>query len=231
MRAGAADRAGVGGDGAEFKAEAREDARVRVVHVPIFALQVLEAGVEGVAVLHHELAPAHDAEARAAFVAELGLDLVEVHRQLAIALEFRARQIGDDLLGSRLHHEVALVPVLEAQQLRAVGAPAARFLPQLGRLHDRHRQLHRAGAVHLFPHDGLDLALHTQPGGQPRVHAGGEPANQPGAQHQPMADDLRFRGDFLQRRDRKVRGAHRWGKAAPQRIEFAARLWKNRTGF
>ena len=40
MRTGAADRTGVGRDGAEFQAQAREDAAVGFIHVPVFALQV-----------------------------------------------------------------------------------------------------------------------------------------------------------------------------------------------
>jgi hypothetical protein len=38
---------------------------------------------------------AHDAEARPHLVAELGLDLVEVDRQLAVALELAPRDVGD----------------------------------------------------------------------------------------------------------------------------------------
>jgi hypothetical protein len=51
--------------------------------------QVLERGVKGIGVLHGELAPAHDAEARPDLVAELGLDLIEVPRQLPIAAKSR----------------------------------------------------------------------------------------------------------------------------------------------
>jgi hypothetical protein len=63
MRAGAADRAGVGRNGTEFQAKARENPAVSVVHVAVFALQIFERGMERVAVLHQELAAAHDAEA------------------------------------------------------------------------------------------------------------------------------------------------------------------------
>jgi hypothetical protein len=41
--------------------------------------------VERIGVLHQEFARAHHAEARADLVAELGLDLVEVDRQLLVA--------------------------------------------------------------------------------------------------------------------------------------------------
>src|SRR5438067_1789722 len=61
VRAGTADRAGVGGHGAELQPQAREDARIGVVHVAVFAREILVVGVERIAVLHDEFARAHDA--------------------------------------------------------------------------------------------------------------------------------------------------------------------------
>ena len=246
MRAGAADGTGVGGDSAEFQPETGEDARVGVVHVSVLALQVGVIGVERVAILHGEFAPAHDAEARPALVAELGLDLVEMHRQLAIAPQLAAREIGDDLFGCRLDQEVALVPVLEAQQLRAVFFPAARFLPQLRRLHHRHRQLDRAGAVHLVAHDRLDLAHDAQAQRHPGVDAAGEAPDDACAQHQLVADDLRVGRSFPEGGDEELRNAHKdsdgWGGAilledwhgartgdGPLSLRFE--MWKNGANF
>ena len=125
VRAGAADRAGVRSHGAKLQAESGEDAAVGVVHVPVFALQIRERGMERVAVLHQELAAAHDAEARADLVAELGLDLVKMERQLAIALDVAAYDVGDDFFVGRANHEFALVAILEAQQFRSVLVPSA----------------------------------------------------------------------------------------------------------
>jgi len=98
MRAGPADRAGIGCHGAELQAEAGEDAGVGFVHVLVFALQIGERSMERVAVLHQKLAAAHDAETRTDLVAEFGLDLVEMTRQLAIALDLAAHHVGDDFL-------------------------------------------------------------------------------------------------------------------------------------
>ena len=208
VRAGAADCAGVGGDGAELQPQAAEDARVGVVHVAVLALQIRVVGVERIAVLHDELARAHDAEARAALVAELGLDVIEVNRQLAVALQLAPREVGDHLLGGRLDHEIALVAVLEAQELRPVFLPAARLLPQLAGLHHRHHQLEGAGAVHLLAHHRFDLAQHTHAERQPGIDAGREPPDEARAQHQPMAHDLRLGGHFLLRRDEELGGFH-----------------------
>jgi hypothetical protein len=46
--------------------------------------------MKGVGILHDEFAASHDAEARADLIAELRLDLVEIDRQLAVALDLAA---------------------------------------------------------------------------------------------------------------------------------------------
>ena len=138
-------------------------------------------------------------------VAELGLDLVEVDRQLAVALELAAREIGDDFLVRRSQHHVAIVTVLEAQQFRTELVPAPGLDPELGRLRDGHRDLERAGAVHLLADDALDLAQDAQAHRQPGVEAAREAPDQAGAQHQLVAHDLGVGRHFLQVLDR-VRG-------------------------
>ena len=208
VRAGAADRPGVGRHRPEPEPDAGKDARIRVVHVAVFALEVGEIGVKRIAVLHDEFAPAHDAEAGPALIAEFALDLVEVCRQPPVALQLAARELRDHLFRRRLDDEVPLMTILKAQQLRTVLLPAARFLPELRRLHDRHRQFHRAGAVHLLAHDRFHLAQHAQAERQPGVDAGGEPADEARAQHQPVARDLGLGGHFLLRRDEKLGSFH-----------------------
>jgi hypothetical protein len=113
VRRAAADLARVGGDRAELELHPAEDARHRRRTSPGTTRASRLVDVERVRVLHHELARAHHAEARAHFVAKLGLDVIEVERQLLVAAQLLARDVGDDFLGGRLHDEVALVPVLE----------------------------------------------------------------------------------------------------------------------
>src|SRR3954469_11460212 len=208
VRSGAADGAGVRGNRPELEPEAGEDARIGVVHIAVFALEVGVVGVERIAVLHDEFPPAHDAEAGPALVAELGLDLVEVRRQPPVALQLAPRKIGNDLLRRGLHDEIALVPILEAQELRPVRLPAARLLPELTGLHDGHDELEGAGAIHLLAHDPLHLAHDAQAERQPRIDARRQAPDEAGAQHQPMADDLRLGGHFFLCRDKKLRGFH-----------------------
>ena len=139
VRSLAADRTGVGGNRPKLETEPGEDARIRVVHRLVRLEHAVLVRVERIRILHHELARAHHAETRADFVAELGLDMIEIHRQLFVAFQLLARDVGDDFFGGRLDHEVALMAVLDAQQVGAVFVPASGFLPQLGRLHDRHQ--------------------------------------------------------------------------------------------
>ena len=156
--------------------------------------------MEGVTVLHGEFAAAHHAETRAALIPEFGLDLVQVQRELAPALELAPGDIGDGLFGGRLEHEIALVPVLEAQQFGPVGLEAPGLLPQFGRLDHGHGEFDRARAVHLLAHDGLDLAHHAQAEGHPGVDPAGEAPDEACPQHQPVAGELGFGRGFLEGR-------------------------------
>ena len=108
-----------------------------------------------------------------------------------------AEQRGDHFLIGRPEQHLALVAVGDAQHFGAVGVVAARLAPQIGRLHRRHEHFLRPGLVLLLAHDLLDLAQHAQADRQPGVDAGGGLADQPGAQHQLVADDLGVGRAFL----------------------------------
>ena len=68
-----------------------------------------------VGVFHDELATAHDTEAWPYFITELGLYLVVIHRQLFVAAQITARDVGNDFLVSRPHAVVALVAIFKPQ--------------------------------------------------------------------------------------------------------------------
>ena len=68
--------------------------------------------MEGIGVLHHEFPGPHDAEPGPDLVPELGLDLVEIGRQLFVTAYLAPDQIGDDLFMGRAQAEVPLVAVL-----------------------------------------------------------------------------------------------------------------------
>ncbi len=208
MRCGAADRPVVRGDGPEAQAQAGENPHVRIVHDLVRLQHRVLVGVEGVCILHDELARAHHAETRPHLVAEFRLDVVEIEWKLLVALDLLARDVGDDFLGCGLDDEVALMAVLQAQELRAVLVPAARLLPQLCRLDDRHQELDGSGCVHFLAHHRLDLAQNAQAERKPRVDAGCEPLDHARAQHQPVAGELGLGRRFLERRQEILRYAH-----------------------
>ena len=197
----AADAATIGLDCPEFEAHAREYPGIRVVHGHVALVQACLVRVERIGILHQELARAHHAKARPDLVAELGLDLVEIHRQLLVAAQFLTRDVGNDFLVRRSIGEFAVMAVLEAQQLRTVLAPAGGFLPQLRRLDRRHAQFQGAGPVHLLADDALDLLQGAKSHRQPRVKPGCQAADHAGAQHQPVTDDLRVGGHLFERRN------------------------------
>ena len=96
-------------------------------------------------------------------------------------------------------HEVALVTVLEAHELGAVGADAAALLPERGVHHDGGQELLGPERVHLVAHDGLDLVQGADGQRQVRVEAGRLLADHAGTQQQTMARELRLGRVLLER--------------------------------
>ena len=171
-------------DGGE--AEPGEGAQVSNEHPVVGAHRAGAVEVEGIVVLHVELTAAHDAEARAQFVAELPLNLVEIAGQVAVAAHRLPEDVGDDLLVGRAVEHGAVVAVGEAQHLPAIVLVAAALLPEFRRLHGRHQDLLAASGVHFFAHDLLNLAEHPVAERQPAVDAGARLPDHAGAQHEPV---------------------------------------------
>ena len=194
----AANGAAVGRHGPVAQAKTVEDAAVGLRHHLITGLRSGHVAIKTVSILHDELAPAHQAETRPAFVPEFGLNLVQVDGQLLVALDVLARDVRHHLFAGGLNDEVSLMPVLDAKQFGAHLGEAAGLLPKLGRLNYRHAELHRTGAVHLFAHDGLDLADNAQPHRHIAVNASPELLDHAGAQHEFVAGNLGVGGCFLQ---------------------------------
>ena len=88
MRVVAADDPGVGLDRERLQPATGEDARVGVVHLFVAGHRAVVGGVERISVLHDEFLGAHQAEARADFIAELDAHLVEILRQLPVGIDF-----------------------------------------------------------------------------------------------------------------------------------------------
>ena len=163
------------------------------VGVAVLLVGLLEAGVvdvEGVGVLHHELAPAQQARAGTRLVAVLVLDLVDRERQVLVGRVEVLHHEGEHLLVRGSEEVVAALAVLEPEDVGAVvGPPVGRVVGLLGQQRGE-RQLLGAHVVHLLADDGLDPAQHPQPQRQPGVDAGRGTADVAGADEQPVARHL-----------------------------------------
>ena len=213
----AADRACLGAHRDRSQAHAGEDAEIGHEHPVVGQLGTGLIDIEGVGILHQEFAAAHHAEARALLVTELPLDVIKNLRQFAIRSHRGAKDFGDHVLVCRPVQQLALVSIDDAQHFRPVGVVAPGLAPEIGKLQGRHQQLDGAGAIHLLPHDLLDLLQHPQAERQPRVDAGGFLADHASTQHQAMRNDLRFLGIVAENRQEIFGQAHRtldlWDRA------------------
>ncbi len=204
----AADLAGVGHDGQGPEADALADAGVGGLLLVVALLQGLLGGGEGVAVLHDELAPTHESEARTKLVSELVLDVVEGQRELLVAAQLVADEVGEGLLVGGAERELVVVAVGDAHELGAVGVPAAALVPERGVGEDRGEHLLRVDGLHLVADDVLDLAQRAPGERQVGVEAGGAAADHAGAQQQAVARELGLGGVFLKRRGVEPRHPH-----------------------
>ncbi len=116
--------------------------------------------------------------------------MVQDARQVAIAARRALEDRGQHVLVGRPVEQIALVPVGDAEHLRAIGVVAAGGAPVIRGLDGGHQHLDCAGAILLLANDPLDIAEHAVPDRQPGVDAGGSLANETGAKHQLVADDL-----------------------------------------
>ena len=196
--AGAAHRAGLCGHNDNLQAQALKDALVggTVSHVRL--VQALVVNVEGVGVLHDELAAAQQTRAGARLVAVLGLNLVQVNRKVLVGgVQVLDQQSEHFLVGGCQQH-VGTLTVLETEEVVAVLIPAVSCLVGFAGQQCGEVNFLRANGIHLFTDDVLDLAQYLQAQGQPGVHAGGCAADVTGADQQLVAGDLSVYGVLAQ---------------------------------
>ena len=146
--------------------------------------------IKAVSVFHDELTTAHQAKAGTTLVTEFGLNLVEVFGQLFVAAQFLARYIRDHFFAGGLHHIVAAMAILDAQEFWAHFFKTSRLLPKFSGLNHRHGHFNGASAVHFFTHDGFHFANHAQSHGHVVVDASAQALNHAGAHHELVAHHL-----------------------------------------
>ena len=111
----ATDCATVGCHCAVGQAKAVKNFAVSSRHHLIAGFGARFVSVKRIRVFHDEFTPAHQAKAWAAFVAKLGLNLVQVFRQLFVTFEFLSRNVRHAFFTGGLHNEIAVVAVFDAQ--------------------------------------------------------------------------------------------------------------------
>jgi hypothetical protein len=206
------------------QAEPLEDPRVRLVVLLVALVEPGPVAVERVRVFHHELADTDEAAPGTGLVAELRLEVIDDHRQLAIAAHQVAREVGDDLLVRHRDHGIATGAVLEADHLGPDLLVATRLAPQLGRMDDGHLHLLAADPVDLLADDLFHPLRHAEAQRQQRVQPRAQLADVPGAQQQPMRRHLRLGRIVAKRGEEQVGETHRGRIAAcigrsPERID------------
>ena len=195
-------------DGDGLEAQALEDPGVGPVVRPVRRVQPGLVAIAGVAVLHHELAHPDQAAARPGLVAELRLEVVDDERQLAVAPDDVAQQVGDDLLVRHRQDHVPVRAILEASHLRADGVVAPGLAPQVRRVDDRHLHLLAADRVELLPDDLLHPLVDPEPERQQRVDPGAQLAHVAGPQQQPVGRHLGLGGIVAERGEEQVGQTH-----------------------
>ncbi len=200
-----------------LEAEPVEDPDVGVAVLLVADLEALVVDVEGVGVLHHELAAAQQPGAGTRLVAVLGLDLVDRERQVLVGAVEVLHDQREHLLVGRTEEVVVALAVLQPEDAVAVLRPAPGRLVRLPGQQRGEAELLRADAVHLLADDALDLAQHLEPQRQPGVDAGRRPADVARAHQQPVARDLGVRGVLSEGPDEQGRHPHDHARKATGR--------------
>ena len=198
------------------EAEPVEGADVGLAVRGVRRVEPLVGGVEGVGVLHDELAAAQDAGAGTRLVAVLGLDLVEPDGQVLVGGVEVLHREGEHLLVRGAEQVVVALAVLEPEDAVAVLRPAAARLVGLAGQQRGEGQLLGADRVHLLADDRLDVAQHPQAQRQPGVDARRGAADVAGADQQPVAGHLGVDGVLAQGADEQ--GGHPEDHAARLRL-------------
>ncbi len=180
----AAHHAGVGLHRHHRQTTALENTEVCFVMRLVLLCQPVPICVQAVGIEHGEFPHADQPGARAGVIPPLGLKLVHQHGQLAVGLDFGARQAGDDFLVGHCQHHVAVGAVLEPAHLRADLVPATGFLPDIRRMNNRHGEFLPADGIHLLADDLHDLCHGTVGKRQVAENARTKRADVTGAQQQ-----------------------------------------------
>lgn len=187
---------------------AAEDLNVGVIHFLVAGLRRLIGDIKAVGVFHNKFPRSHQAKSRADFVAEFRLDLVEVDWELAVRMDFTGDERGDDFFVGGAEYPFSLGAVLRFEEDAASGFVAAALLPDFRRLQGGHQYFEGAGAVHFFPHNGLDFLQNSKPQREKCIQTAGQFSDEPRSEKKAMRKDFRFGRGFPQSWNECLTPAH-----------------------
>ena len=175
--------------------------------------------VKRVRVFHDELAHAQQSRLRTRFVAELRLNLIPNLRQLLVAAQFLARDVGHDLFVGHAETEIRAFAILEAKHVLAHHAPAPACLPNLSRIQCRQIKF-LADLVHFFADDAHDLLGRAIAQEEEGIDSGAELTNVSGADEEFVACDFGVCGSLAESRDEELRPTmHEFGFQSSRKFE------------
>ena len=192
MGMAAADGAVISLYRAEIQPHTGIDTGIGIIHLLIRAIHAFLVLVKGIQILHDELTATHQTKAGADLITILILNLIQHQRQLLVGTHFITHQGSHHFLMGRPQAELTAMTVTHPEHLITVHAPAAAFLPDFRRLHNRHGNLLAACLVHFLTDNLLNLLDSTPCQRQIGIKAAGSLPDHAGPQHKLMAPDLRF---------------------------------------
>ncbi len=186
-----------------FQTTAVKDGAIRVIVLLIGNIEASGINVKGIRILHDELAHAQQPRSGARLVAELGLNLVPGLRQLPVAAQLVARNIGHDFFVGHAQTEIGALAVFEAKHVVAHDRPASAGFPYFTRI-ERRQIKFLPDFVHFLADDVRDLQNRALAKKQIGVNARCELADVSGTQQVFVACDLGVGRGLAQSRDKQL---------------------------
>ena len=146
----------IGGDHDRLESQSLEGADVGIVLGLVADVEPGLVPVGAIGVLHDEFADTDQPATGARLIAPFGLEMVDLHRQLAVRLHDVGEEDTDDLLVRHGQDHVSAVAVLEPAEFRADRVIAAARPPDIRWMDDRHLHLLAADPVLFLADDLLD---------------------------------------------------------------------------
>ena len=160
--------------------------------------------MEGISVLHGELAHADQSAAGTRLVAVLRLDLVDHKRKIGIRFRDIPRKVYGGLFMRHTENHFRAVAIGKPSHLAPDARVSAGLFPERSRHHDGEKNFLSAYAIHFFPQNIFDFAHDAFRGGKKRITARTHKLHVTALHHKGMACDLTILRRFLESRAEQI---------------------------